>query len=247
MTRAAAVEVSWPQVHAFRLERHHLLARAPKRQLTRVAGDICGAQAQVMSSAELQLATRTACSVGDVRRALWTDRTLVKTWLMRGTLHLLPAADLPVFAGALSTKWMKPRPSWLKWFRMDQQEWDEFAESVGRVLGSEPMTREEIIVRLAKGQSKRVAQQLRSGWGSLLKPAAHRGLLCFGPSRGTSVTFVRPAKWLGGWRSVDPDEAAAEVARALPARLRAGDEEGLRAMVRSIVRRRRAGSVVEHR
>jgi hypothetical protein len=213
VTSAAAVEVSWPQVHAFRLERHHLLERAPKRQLARVAGEICGAQAQVMSAAELQLAARATCSVGDVRRALWTDRTLVKTWLMRGTLHLMPAADLPLFTAALSTKWMGPRPSWLKWFHMDQAEWDELAESIGRVLGSEPMTRDEVVTRLSKGRSKRVAQYLRGGWGSLLKPAAFRGLLCFGPSRGTSVTFVRPRKWLNAWRAVDPDEALVEVAR----------------------------------
>ena len=213
MTRAAAVEVSWPQVHVFRLKRHHLLERAPRRQLTRVAGNICGAQAQVMSAAELQLAARAACSVADVRRALWTDRTLVKTWLMRGTLHLMPAADLPLFTAALSTKWMGPRPSWLKWFHMNQAEWDGLAESIGRVLGSEPMTRDEIVAQLAKGRSKRVAQYLRGSWGSLLKPAAHRGLLCFGPSRGTSVTFVRPTRWLGAWRAVDPDEALVEVAR----------------------------------
>src|SRR5258706_13408168 len=75
------------------------------------------------------------------------------------------------------------------------------------------MTRDESVPRLAKGRSKRVAQYLRGGWGSLLKPAAYRGLLCFGPSRGTSVTFVRPTKWLHAWRAVDPDEALAEVAR----------------------------------
>jgi hypothetical protein len=47
----------------------------------------------------------------------------------------------------------------------------------------------------------------------MLKPAARNGLLCFGPSRGQSVTFVRPEKWLGSWRTVDPDAALIEVAR----------------------------------
>jgi len=37
--------------------------------------------------------------------------------------------------------------------------------------------------------------------------------LCFGPSRGQSVTFVRPEQWLGSWRDVDPDAALIEVAR----------------------------------
>jgi hypothetical protein len=54
---------------------------------------------------------------------------------------------------------------------------------------------------------------MKSGWGGILKPVARRGLLCFGPSRGQSVTFVRPEQWLGAWRKVDPDEALVEVAR----------------------------------
>jgi len=48
-------EVSWQQVHAFRLTGHHLNRRAPKKDLTLVVGDIGGAQAQVMSAAELQV------------------------------------------------------------------------------------------------------------------------------------------------------------------------------------------------
>jgi hypothetical protein len=47
----------------------------------------------------------------------------------------------------------------------------------------------------------------------MLKPAARTGLLCFGPSRGQSVTFVRPEKWLGSWRKIDPEHALTEVAR----------------------------------
>src|SRR5207245_4291437 len=47
----------------------------------------------------------------------------------------------------------------------------------------------------------------------LLKPVARRGLLCFGPSRGQNVTFVRPAEWLGTWREADPEIALAELAR----------------------------------
>src|SRR6185436_3307252 len=50
-------------------------------------------------------------------------------------------------------------------------------------------------------------------WGSLLKPAARRGLLAFGPSRGTNVTLVNPRHWLRGWKDVDTEYATAELAR----------------------------------
>ena len=208
-----AAELTWPQVHAFRLQRHHLDTRAPKKQLTRVVGDIGGAQAQVMSAAELQVASRVNCRVADVRTALWTDRTLVKTWLMRGTLHLIPAEDLPLYTAAMSGRWMRLRPSWLKYMQTTESEFWKLANDVGAALDGEPLTREELIAIVGKGQSPHIHEILRSGWGGMLKPAARSGLLCFGPSRGTSVTFVSPREWLGRWRDIDPDEAIVEIAR----------------------------------
>ena len=55
-------------------------------------------------------------------------------------------------------------------------------------------------------------EQLRSGWGSLLKPIAWRGALCHGPSAGNKVTFTRPATWIADWPSMPQPEEAAPVA-----------------------------------
>ena len=211
--RPVAAELSWPQVHAFRLSRHHLLGRAPKRDLARVVGDIGGVQAQLMSAAELQVAVRAECKVADVRAALWTDRTLVKTWLMRGTLHLARADDLPVFTAAMSRRWITPSKAWLKYFHVTEAEVWALADEIGAALSDQPVTREELIATVAGGRSPRVREALKSGWGGMLKPAARNGRLCFGPNRGQSVTFVSPQRWLGRWRTVDPDEAVAEMAR----------------------------------
>jgi hypothetical protein len=210
---AVEAEISWPQVHAFRMARHHLTQRAPKEDLARVVGDIGGVQAQVMSAAELQVAVRADCSVKDVRAALWEDKTLVKTWLMRGTLHLLPAEDLPLVTAAMRTHWMRTRDAWLKYVEMNQSEFAELIGAIGDALDGQALTREELIARVGKGRSERVQAVLKSGWGGILKPVARSGLLCFGPSRGQSVTFVRPRQWLGSWRDVDPDAALIEVAR----------------------------------
>jgi hypothetical protein len=79
------------------------------------------------------------------------------------------------------------------------------------------MTREELIAAVVKAPSRvgseRVQAILRSGWGTILKPVARSGLLCFGPSRGQSVTFVRPESWLDSWRVLDPDAALIEMGR----------------------------------
>jgi hypothetical protein len=205
--------LSWAQVNAFRLARHHLLARAPKRDLAQVVRDIGGAQAQLMSAAELQIGVRAECAVQDVRAALWKRKSLVKTWLMRGTLHLIPADELPLYTAAMSTRWIRFNRSWLKMIHLTEPEILKLVGEIGAALGTTPLTREEIIKAVGKGHSARVLEALRSGWGGMLKPAARNGLLCFGPSRGQSVTFVRPEKWLASWRKVDPDVALIEVAR----------------------------------
>ena len=63
-----------------------------------VASELCGLHAQVMSSAELTLWARVeGLGPEAVKKALWKDRSLVKLWAMRGTLHLLTAADYPMW------------------------------------------------------------------------------------------------------------------------------------------------------
>src|ERR1700758_1117921 len=116
MTRAPvvdAVPISREQVSAFRLTRHHLIDRAPGSALVRVAGDMGGAQAQLLSAAKISLWARTrGLRVDDVEHALWRDRTLVKSWCIRGTLHLLPSREFAVVLrgssrrDARGTAWM---------------------------------------------------------------------------------------------------------------------------------------------
>ena len=210
---AIAEELTWAQVHAFRLERHHLMRRAPKRDLARVVGEIGGAQAQVMSAAELQVAVRVDCRVTDVRDALWKHKTLAKTWLMRGTLHLVPSKDLPLFTAAMGAYGMRNTNAWLKWMQITEVELTDLIDAIGRALDGQALTREELIAKVGKSRSERVQAAMKSGWGGVLKPVARQGLLCFGPSRGSSVTFVKPEKWLGSWRQVDPEAALTELAR----------------------------------
>ena len=208
-----AAELGWPQVHAFRLQRHHLSGRAPLRDLARVVGDVGGVQAQVMSAAELQIAVRAECTVQDVRDALWKKRSLVKTWLMRGTLHLTRAEDLPLFTAAMGRHWIHVRPSWLKFMGVTEPELWKLVDDIGASLDGTPLTREELIAVVGKNRSEHIRDILRSGWGGMLKPAARNGRLCFGPNRGQSVTFVNPREWLKGWRDIEPEDGIAEMAR----------------------------------
>src|SRR5918995_7534981 len=98
MTDGPVREYSWAEVCARRLERQRLAAPSPAASPAGIVRAMCGAHAQVMSAAELSVGVRGAgISLADVRSALWEDATLVRTFGPRGTVHLLPAADLSLW------------------------------------------------------------------------------------------------------------------------------------------------------
>ncbi len=199
-------------MRAWRLARHHLDRRAPRSRLTQVVADLCGAHAQLMSAAALSLWARISdLRQQDVREALWQRRTLVKTWGMRGTLHLFGADEFPLYAAALSTRVGYTRNVWLKYFGLTTEEVEQVIEAVRGALGARPVTREELADAVARRAGAAMRAKMLSGWGTMLKPAASRGALIFGPSRGQNVTFVRPDRWLRRWRRPDPERAVQEV------------------------------------
>jgi winged helix DNA-binding protein len=207
--------LSWAQVMAWRLRRHQLDERAPATAMLDVTARIAGLHAQVMSSAELTLWARLDGLRRDtVQRALWEDRTLVKTWAMRGTLHLLPASELPLWQAARSTTRLWEKGVWLRAFGVTQKELTRLLDAVGEALDGRMLTREELAAEVAKlTGSAKLGEKLRESWGAMLKPAAALGLLCFAPNQGQQVRFTRPDTWLGGWKEHDPDEALLEVFR----------------------------------
>jgi Winged helix DNA-binding domain len=212
---APAARLGWAQVAAWRAARHQLDERAPATAMLAVAGRIAGLHAQVMSSAELTLWARVEELPPDaVRRALWSDRSLVKTWAMRGTLHLLPAAEFPLWQAALSTRRPWEAGAWQRGFGVTLAELERINDAVSEALDGRLLTREELAAAVTEGTgSQKLGDKLRESWGALLKPAAALGRLCFAPSQGQQVRFTRPDTWLGGWTDHDPDEAMAEVTR----------------------------------
>ena len=132
----AAACLTWPRVLAWRLRRQYLDHRATQGEALGVVRQICGLHAQVMSSAELTLWARVEDLEPDaVQEALWKERSLVKTWAMRGTLHLLPASELPIWVGAQGV--LKPRhhaPSWLRYFGLTREEAESLITAIPEAL-----------------------------------------------------------------------------------------------------------------
>ncbi len=203
--------LSWDSVLAWRLERQHLAARAPRDAALDVVSAIAGLHAQVFSSAELTLWARVdELEPGWLAGALWDERRLVKTWAMRGTLHLLRSDELARYAGALSR--LRPRhhvPAWLRAHGLTREQADAMLGAIPEVLDGAPLTREALAVAVAERVGdEALAEKLGGGFGDLLKPAAFTGDLCFAPSDGRLVRFTRPASWVPGFTPPGPDEAA---------------------------------------
>ncbi len=207
-----AVRISWQQALAWRMQRH-LLDPIGRLPVADVVGRLCGVQAQVASSAELAIRARRETSrPGEVDRAL-RDGRLIKTWAMRGALHLLPPEEAGTFLSLMAAGRSWERPSWQRYFGMTPKQMDALRQAVRVALEGGPLTRDELGAAVSARRGLRhVGEELRSSWGTLLKPLAWQGDLCCGPSQGNRVTFMRPQDASSRWSGLPDPEQAAPVA-----------------------------------
>jgi hypothetical protein len=208
------LSTTWARVLGRRVRRQHLDTTTDEG-IVAVARRLNGVHAQVMSSAEVAIGLRAGGIMPeDVRRALVEERSLVKTWAARGTLHLLPADDLPLWVGALSVRTRQFSPAWLRYHHLTEDDLLAVLDTMPRALDGRVLTREEVSAEIARlTRRPHLRRALAESWGGIFKPAAYRGLVCFGPNRGRNVTFVAPRQWVGHWEDVDPDTALAEILR----------------------------------
>jgi uncharacterized protein YukE len=220
-TRTTEVSrLSWAEVCARRLERHALSAPSQDARPADIVGAICGAHAQVLSAAELSIGLRIAgVTRSDVRHALWSDRSLVKTFGPRGTVHLLPAQDLPMWTGALSAIPLS-RSSFPEDVRLTPEQTDAVVEAIAIALEDAELTADELteaVIASAGSWAGDLVMPAFQGmwprWRQAMGIAANRGALCFGPNRGRTVTYTSPRRWLPGFRPADGRTAAAEIVR----------------------------------
>jgi DNA glycosylase AlkZ-like len=211
VTESAAL--TWSGVTARRMARHALAAPAADLRPDAIAGVLCGAHAQLLGAAELSIGRRiSGATRADVRRALWEERTLVKTFGPRGTIHLLPAADLPMWTGALSA--LPPITRHPEPVRFSPGQAEEVIAAIGDVLADAELTVDELTEALEARTGPWAVERTMEAfggkwprWRQLTGAAAHRGVLCFGPDRGRNVTYTNPHRWLPRFRPADGDAA----------------------------------------
>lgn len=182
---------------ARRLARHGLTT--PGASIVDVVRAMCGAHAQVMSAAELSIGLRVPGATRQaVRDALWVDRSLVKTRGPRGTVHLLPAADLPVWLGAQQS--LITPASWLT-----AEQTDLVVAAIADALADAELTvdelTEQVVARTGPWAGDRVKEAFGDKWPrwtDALVTATYRGAMCFAPNKGRKAAYTSPARWLPG-------------------------------------------------
>jgi hypothetical protein len=210
--------LSWAEVTARRIARHALSTPSKNARPADIVRAMCGAHAQVLSAAFWSLGLRIASiTQQEVRDALWTERSLVKTFGPRGTVHLLAAQDLPIWTSALSTIPLSHNGQ-AKEVRLTSEQTDEVVNAIAVALFDADLTIDELSAAVIAATGPWAGELVVPAfngmwprWRMALATASFRGALCFGPNRGLKVTYTNPRRFLPGFSPVDGRSALAWV------------------------------------
>ncbi len=176
-----------------------------------VLEEIGGVQAQEHPAALLSVHARADyLTLAAIEQARNEQRSIIRTWAMRGTLHLVATADarwlIPLYG---------PNAIAADQRRFTQLGWDASRAKLALTLlrdglsGDAALTRAEIIT-LLKGAGLPSTGQAPV---HLIFRAAMEGLLCQGPDRGKQATYVSFERWVGPLQPLPREEALARLAR----------------------------------
>jgi hypothetical protein len=176
-----------------------------------IARAIGGAQAQDVYAGPLTFRSRSRkLTAEDIERARTEERSLLRTWVMRETIHMIPTEDagwwLPVFEPAME-RWTRRR---LGQLGMPAGQEDRALSLIARLLEREgPLTRTEIVDRLGR---ERIDLNTHTRL-HVIRLAVVSGIAYLGPDRRAQTCLVRREDWLGKPPQFDRDKALAELAR----------------------------------
>jgi hypothetical protein len=188
-----------------------LLSGPPARDAAAVAEHLLAIQGQDPRGARLAVRARTkGLTAADVDRALTVDRSLLITWLNRGTLHLVRSEDYPWLHALTTPPLLTANARRLAQLGVEPSAADRGVAVIESSLAEEgPLTSKQLRERLQAAKVRAEGQALAHVVGL----AALRGVLVRGPMVGKQHAYVLTSDWLGNTTRVDRDRALAELAR----------------------------------
>ncbi len=185
--------------------------RTPFAGVEEACRALVGVQSQILPAAGIAIWNRTPrLSAADLTRKLYVERTLLKLWGQRGTLHLYPSGEWPMIYAAqadLRTYWE----------RQAARLGSSLEEHEALVSAVAAMLRE----RESLGRSDLRASGLPlddlhlSGWGGIFAVLVRRGLACHAEPVNGEARVAHRERWLPGlvWAPPTPEQANIELAR----------------------------------
>lgn len=188
-----------------------LLAGPPAGDPVAVAERLLAVQGQDPRGARLAVRARTAgLTAADVDRALTEERSLLITWLNRGTLHLVRSEDYPWLHALTAPPLFTANARRLAQVGVAAEDAERGVAVIERSLADEgPLTREQLGERVAAAGVPTKGQALVH----LLMLASLRGLAVRGPMAGRRHAFALVRDWLGPIAPVERERALPELAR----------------------------------
>ena len=166
-------------------------------------------QAQDLTSLLWSLGVRLPhATVTDVEAALETGGVL-RTWPMRGTIHLVPAIDARWMLRVLGEKPLAGAAKRREYLGLSTHDADRAVDVLGEALeGGRRLTRAQCLDALVAGGIDSAGQR---GY-HLLWYASQRGVTCIAPNVDGEQTFVLLDDWAPEQRDLTREEALAEIA-----------------------------------
>jgi hypothetical protein len=206
------MEIDLENAARFTLGRQHLIERAPADEAIAVVDDIMGLNAQGALNFQISLWNRVSeLSHEFLPHALFEERSLVRSWLMRDTVHIIPASSFGLYRGALKRPLLNEWNRWTVRTRTKEspEAWEHLYPKVLEKFERRPLTMNELLVEMGwPGQdAKRILSRL-------VREMSLQGLLCHATPSGpwyhnTQHSFARVDRWLTDQAGEPPDEGEA--------------------------------------
>jgi hypothetical protein len=166
-------------------------------------------QAQDYLGALWAVGIRTEAAREEAIEQAIAERTIVRTWPMRGTLHFVAPADVRWMLALLTPRVIAGQRGRHRQLGLDQAIFDRSRDVLTRALeGGRQLTRDALYEELeAAGISAAGQRGIH-----ILQRLAQDGLLCFAARRGKQQTFALLEEWVPPARTLERDEALAALA-----------------------------------
>ena len=187
-------DLSRAQLNGLRLQNQYLADFSRSSATATVVLKLCALQSQEWSSAQLAIAARASgITQADVKRAREIERSFVLTWTLRGTLHLVSAEDLGWQLALCADRAIRATNRRYQQLGLTKAVREAALDAITEILSQhEALTRAQLAHKLAACDIPVAGQAIHH----LVRFAALRGVICFGPEKDGDLTYVLLKSWL---------------------------------------------------